>query len=189
MKNKMFITLVVTLFAGVFLFSFTTAPTGISGDFKYIGVTKCVGACHKTESQGSQLDIWKASKHANAWKVLETEEANKIAKEKGFSAPAIDVPECVKCHVLGKELDPALLTETFDKTEGVQCETCHGPGSEYKSMSIMKDKQKAIENGLIIPDNKEEFCTGCHNDKSPTFKGFEFEKYWEQIKHYKPSSK
>lgn len=186
MKNKIFITVIAALFTGMFVFSFTMIPKGDAGDFKYIGVTKCTGACHKTEAQGKQLDIWKSSAHANAWKTLESDAANKIAQEKGFNAPAVDVPECVKCHVLGVELDPAKLTETFDKTEGVQCESCHGPGSEYKTMSIMKDKQKAIENGLIIPASKEEFCTGCHNEKSPTFKGFEFEKYWEQIKHYKP---
>jgi len=189
MKNKIFITAIVALFAGVFIFSFTTVPADNAGDYKYVGVTKCVGACHKTESQGKQLDIWKNSVHSNAWKTLETEEANKIAKEKGFDKPATEVEACIKCHVLGKDLNPAELTETLDKTEGVQCESCHGPGSEYKAMSIMKDKQKSIENGLNVPQNKEEFCTGCHNDQSPTFKGFDYESYWEKIQHYKPESK
>ena len=42
----------------------------------------------------------------------------------------------------------------------VQCEACHGPGSEYKSMSIMKDKEKAIAAGLVLPTEKT--CLGCH---------------------------
>lgn len=183
-----YITLVLML-AVLLTFSAFNFRTEENADHKYVGVTKCVGACHKTEAQGKQLDIWKNSAHANAWKTLETEEANKIAKEKGFDKPAVEVPECVKCHVLSKEINPDELAETFDKTEGVQCESCHGPGSDYMKLSIMKDRQKSIENGLFIPQNKEEFCTGCHNDQSPTFKGFDYESYWAKIQHYKPESK
>jgi len=87
---------------------------------------------------------------------------------------------------LGKEIVESELAETFDKTEGVQCETCHGPGSEYKKLSIMKDKEKAAENGLIIHTEKELFCIKCHNTESPTFTGFSYETYWEKIKHPKP---
>lgn len=153
---------------------------------KYVGVTKCVSACHKSESQGKQLDIWKSSKHSNAYKSLQTEAADKIAKDRGIDVPAADAPQCVKCHVLGKDIDPSELSETFDKTEGVQCESCHGPGSEYKSVSIMKDREKAIANGLIIHTEKEKFCIQCHNSESPTYKEFDYDIFWEQIKHYKP---
>jgi len=176
----------VLIIAVLLSFSAFNFKTDENAEHKYVGVTKCVGACHKTESQGKQLDIWKNSAHANAYKTLETDEANKIAQEKGFSTPAAETPECIKCHILSKEIDPSELTETFDKTEGVQCESCHGPGSDYMKLSIMKDKQKSIENGLFVPDNKEEFCIGCHNDQSPTFKGFDYASYWEKIKHNKP---
>jgi hypothetical protein len=70
---------------------------------------------------------------------------------------------------------------------GVQCETCHGPGSEYKKMSIMKDKQQALANGLIIHDVGAEFCKSCHNSDSPTFKSFDYETYWAKIKHTNPN--
>lgn len=185
MKFRTYIifTFILAVLLSVSAFNFTLKD---NADHKYVGVTKCVGACHKTESQGRQLDIWKNSVHTNAYKTLETEEANKIAQDKGFNAPAVDVPECIKCHVLGRELDPSGLTATFDKTEGVQCESCHGPGSDYMKLSIMKSRQKSIENGLLVYENKEELCTGCHNEQSPTFKGFEFDSYWSKIKHLKP---
>lgn len=150
---------------------------------KYVGAEKCAGACHKTESQGNQLEIWKGSKHAGAFKNLDTPEADKIAKDKGFTTPAKETPACLKCHTV--QADASLFTETFNIQDGVQCETCHGAGSEYKSMSIMKDKQKSIENGLIIHTEKEAFCTQCHNAESPTFKGFDYATYWEKIKHNK----
>ncbi|MCX7833703.1 MAG: cytochrome c family protein [Ignavibacteria bacterium] len=153
---------------------------------KYVGVTKCVSACHKTESQGKQLDIWKNSQHSKAWKTLETEQSKKIAIEKGYKENPTEIIECVKCHLLGREIKPDELTSTFEKEEGVQCESCHGPGSEYMKMSIMKDKNKCIEHGMIVYDNIESLCIICHNESSPTYKPFEFETSWNKIKHYKP---
>ncbi len=62
---------------------------------------------------------------------------------------------------------------------GVQCEACHGAGSDYKKMTVMKDKAAAIAAGLVMPDAK--VCAKCHNDKAPgklgaTAKDFDFAK-------------
>lgn len=164
------------------------APAVITdSEFKYIGATKCGSVCHKGESNGSQYEIWQGSKHSKAYQTLLTPEADKISKDKGFTTAAAETPECVKCHVLGKELNESEFTETFDKTLGVQCETCHGPGSEYKPIPVMKDKELSKQKGLIIhKDDKQEFCTSCHNAESPTFKGFDLETEWAKIKHLRP---
>ena len=53
----------------------------------------------------------------------------------------------------------------------------------------MKDKEKAIANGLLMYDNKEELCKKCHNEESPTFKGFKLDEMWAKIKHDIPASK
>jgi len=189
MKTKMFYVLPVLIFIGFIFFTATeNPPSEIGSDPKYVGVNSCVGACHKTESQGSQLSIWESSKHANAFKVLQTDEANKIAEGKGFTTPAAETPECLKCHTLGKTADASTFEETFDITQGVQCESCHGAGSEYKKLSIMKDKQKSIDAGLQVHSEGEAFCTGCHNSESPTFKGFNYAEMWDKIKHPKPAS-
>ena len=164
-------------------FTFSTNDSVFLGSFKYVGASKC-GMCHKSDAAGKQLDIWKNSKHALAWKNLDTPAADEIAKQKGFTTKAIETPQCVKCHVLGKDIDPSEFMDSFDKTDGVQCESCHGAGSEYKS--TMKDKAKAIENGLNIPTDVAAFCKGCHNAESPTYKEFNFDTYWDQIKHKKP---
>jgi hypothetical protein len=183
-KTILSLSLLFTL--GAFFFIGTAFETTPSATGKYVGVEGCTKACHKTESQGKQLDIWKSSKHSQAWTALETEAADKIAKEKGFTTAAKETPACIKCHVLGKDIDPAELTETFKKEDGVQCETCHGAGSEYKSISVMKDKAKAIENGLLVPADAEAFCKTCHNADSPSYKEFNFATAWESIKHKKP---
>lgn len=185
MKTKITIaTLLVIVFVA---FSFKFADYAHkAGTGKYVGVTTCVGACHKSESQGKQLAIWQDSKHSQAFKTLQTPEADKIAKDKGYTTPAAETPQCLKCHVLGKDMDPSEFESTFSKEDGVQCETCHGAGSEYKKLSIMKDKEKSKENGLIIHTEKEAFCTGCHNSESPTFKSFNYDEMWAKIVHKKP---
>lgn len=184
MKKKTF--LISLLLVSAFLLSFTFyTPVDNTGTGKYVGVNKCV-MCHKGDAKGKQFEIWQDSKHSKAYKTLETEAADKIAKDKGFTTKASETPLCLKCHILGKDIVPDELTESFDKTEGVQCESCHGAGSEYKAMAIMKDKQKSIENGLMVNTEPVKLCTGCHNSESPTFTSFNYDEMWAKIKHSKP---
>ncbi len=97
----------------------------------YVGASKCK-MCHKTEHAS-----WLETTHANAG-----ENAKKSEKW--------DPAACVKCHA----------TNSSEEMLGVQCEACHGPGSDFKKMSIMKDHEKAVANGLIVPS--QETCDGCH---------------------------
>lgn len=154
---------------------------------KFIGAEKC-GMCHKSEKQGEQLKIWKNSKHSQAYKTLQSAEADKIAKSKGLKTPAAENEKCLKCHASGYDVDKSMMEAKFQVTDGVQCETCHGAGADYSPMKIMKDQAAAIKNGLIVPKDTEKFCKGCHNSESPTFKGFDFAKYWAKIEHKIPKS-
>lgn len=188
MKRKRKIQLPVILMLGIFIFAASQFRTDAGDDdFKYVGVDKCAGTCHKGDSKGSQLEIWQNSKHSQAFKTLQTPFADSIANAKGFTTAAAETPACVVCHVLGREIVPEALEDTFDKTQGVQCESCHGPGSEYKKLSIMKDKQKSIDAGLIVHTDGEAFCTNCHNSNSPTHNEFNYAEMWDQIKHPKPA--
>jgi excinuclease UvrABC ATPase subunit len=144
--------------------------------------------CHKTEKQGKQFSIWKESKHSKAFETLKTELAAKVSKDKGFSIPATENPECLRCHASGYNVEPSLLGKKFKIEDGVQCETCHGPGSEYKDMKVMKDRNLAIQKGLLVFENIENHCITCHNVESPTYIGFNFEEAWEKIKHPVPKN-
>lgn len=42
----------------------------------------------------------------------------------------------------------------------LDCEACHGPGSGYKTIAVMKDAAKARAAGLVVP--AKEFCATCH---------------------------
>lgn len=185
MKSKFYIPALLVFFVSFMML--TASSTQNTGNYKYVGVDKCAGMCHKGDAKGKQLEIWQDSKHSQAFKNLQTADADKIAKDKGFTTPAAETPQCIKCHVLGKDIDASELDDTFDKTQGVQCETCHGPGSEYKKLTIMKDKTQAEANGLIIHTDKDAFCKTCHNSDSPTFKDFNLDDAWAKIQHPDPN--
>lgn len=160
------------LLACIVLFSFAAVA-----QHKYAGVKMCK-MCHQTEKQGKQIDIWQKSNHANAFKTLSTPQAAEFAKAKGLKKAAAESPECLECHAITAD---AKLTP-----DGVQCESCHGAGADYKNMAVMKDKAKAIAAGLTDFKDKaaiEKTCKTCHNAKSPTFKGFKFEEMWAKIQH------
>ena len=110
---------------------------------EYIGAAKCK-MCHKVQYQS-----WESLPHAKAFDRLKPEEQTDA--------------ECLKCHATGGKAE----------LPGVQCESCHGPGSDYKSVKIMKDRDASVAAGLLIPD--EATCTSCHNEESPTFQGFNYE--------------
>jgi excinuclease UvrABC ATPase subunit len=177
-----------------FLLVFTVSLLGFSlynahyiNGSKYVGVKTC-GMCHKKKDDGQQLKIWQDSKHSKAYTTLKTEEADKIAKEKGYSTKAVETQECLQCHVTGYDIDASMLGNKFKIEDGVQCETCHGPGSDYKSKKVMQNRKLSIEKGLLVFDNPEELCVKCHNEESPAFTGFNFDEMWAKIKHSKPQN-
>lgn len=153
--------------------------------YKYVGVNTCIKGCHESAAQGNQYEVWKNSKHSGAFLTLQTEAADSIAASLGYLTPASETKQCIKCHVLGKDFDESELISTFDMTQGVQCESCHGPGSSYKKLSVMKDSAKAVSKGLIIHSEKEKWCITCHNPESPTYIPFDYEPLWEIIAHNK----
>jgi hypothetical protein len=183
MKSISYILGVITLISAFILLM---AEVNISqSKYKYVGVNTCVGACHRLESQGNQYVVWKNSKHAGAFLTLQTKAADSIAKALGHNTSASETKECLKCHVLGKDFSENEVKSSFDMTQGVQCESCHGPGSAYKKLSVMKDSSKAVSKGLIIHTEKEKWCITCHNPESPTYIPFDYEPMWEMIAHNK----
>lgn len=115
------------------------AKTEVKHD--YVGVKVC-GMCHK---KSGILESWEKTPHATVWdKLTDAQKKDETIQ---------------KYYATGKLADGTLLTN-------VQCEACHGAGSDYKSMSVMKDKEKAIANGLVIPDAKT--CMHCHSADAPT---------------------
>jgi len=186
-------------------FTFSVAPTVQAKEAEYVGVKEC-GKCHKKEKEGNQLGIWEESKHSKAFENLGTPKAKERAQKIGVSGNPQESEACLVCHVAGYGAPESQIGKKFAMEDGVQCESCHGPGGEYKSKKVMKqiadergDDKKgksatAAKVGLIIPDEKT--CKQCHvpeiqrngkTFKNPSFEEFDFKKRWEKIKHPVPS--
>lgn len=165
------------------------AAAAATGKFDYVGSAKC-GMCHKSDAKGNQLKVWQASPHAKAYATLQGEKAKQIATEKKLAKPAHESPECLKCHATAA-MTAAPATAKVKLEEGVSCESCHGPGSAYQAMNVMKaitagtQDVKAV--GFVKADATT--CTKCHNEESPTFKGFKYEEYVKKIAHPDPTQK
>ena len=102
---------------------FSTAAT--AQNYKYIGAAKCK-MCHNKPDKGEQFKVWEAGPHAKAMDALSDDEKKD--------------PTCLKCHSTAGSVDSGLLAG-LKADEGVSCESCHGPGSHYKSAAIMKNKR------------------------------------------------
>jgi len=139
-------------------------------EYEYIGAAKCK-MCHNKPATGAQYKQWQETKHAKAMESLKGDEKND--------------PKCLKCHSTVGHVDESLVA-TLKVDEGVSCESCHGPGSGYKSNAVMKDREKSIAKGLIIPDEK--LCKTCHNEESPHYKGFNYAEYVAKISHDDPTT-
>ena len=181
--------IVVTLTVFAVLHTMTGPASSAEAQRMYVGVAKCK-TCHKTDAQGAQFPLWEKSSHAKAFATLAGEKAKAIAKEKGIEDPQ-KADACLKCHVTGHGVDAKCFGEGFLAADGVQCEACHGAGGEYYKMATMKSLTKGeIEPasvGLVMPN--KDLCVKCHNEGSPTFKGFEFEKMAAKIAHPIPAER
>jgi hypothetical protein len=151
----------------------------------YVG-TKMCGMCHKKDESGNQLAKWQASKHAKAFETLGTAAAKEAGKKLGIDDPQKS-GKCLKCHSTAYNFTETVATEKIKVEDGVTCESCHGPGKNYMKKSVMENRKDAIAAGMIHPATQS--CKNCHNDQSPTFKGFEEKAMLEKIAHPNPKVK
>lgn len=144
---------------------------------EYIGAEGCK-KCHF-----KQYLSWKKTEMAKSFTTLKAGEA-KEAKEKAKLDPAKDYTKdatCLGCHTTGYGKAggyPALVegkawteeeTKRAAAMEGVQCESCHGPGDKYAAYKKDHDDYKlkeVLDMGLVHPDKDN--CVSCHNEKNPT---------------------
>ncbi len=149
---------------------------------EYIGAASCK-MCHNTTKMGKQYKVWSEGPHAKAFAALASEEALALAKKAGVKGSPQEAAQCLKCHSTAAGLTKAEIPKKMKLENGVECETCHGPGSLHKKM--MAKKKGAEGTGLVATTEKT--CVGCHNEESPTYKKFEYAKATAAIAHLKPA--
>jgi hypothetical protein len=184
-------TLIVAL-VGVFLTLSCMAAfaQGTAKANTYMGIKNCK-MCHSKDATGNQYTLWEKSPHAKAYASLATPEAKAKAKELGIDDPQKS-EKCLSCHVTAFSVMKDLTTQKITLEEGVSCESCHGPGSAYAPMKVMKDvlagtiKPESV--GLIAkPDEK--LCVTCHKaEGNPFHKEFKFAEFAKKIAHPIPKA-
>jgi YVTN family beta-propeller protein len=148
---------------------------------KYVGVMTC-GRCHQGKRMGHPFSKWRLSAHAQAYAVLGTVEARQVAQSMGVSGDPQSSVDCLQCHATGQSEPSRGRTATFEVFRGVQCESCHGPGSEYASEPAMGDAAAAHGAGLQVVNR--ETCTRCHRGYHG--KRFDYRQMLAAIAHPKP---
>jgi hypothetical protein len=147
----------------------TAALAGMAAaEPRYEGRKKC-GSCHR-----SQLESWDRTMHALAMDSL-APQARAEAKKKAGLDPSKDYrqdPDCVGCHSTGFGHEGG-----FDPKDpgrylvGVGCESCHGPGSDYrllhrkaglafdsKGRTTLRERLAEAGQELLFEDR----CKACH---------------------------
>jgi len=154
----------------------------------YVGVRVCT-SCHQGRDMGHPLSKWLLSKHAGAYAVLAKDEAKQIARLSGIPQEPQESPMCLGCHATGAHAEDWQKDETFHVEDGVQCEKCHGPGSEYMDLRTMIDRDAAERAGLMMPTRQD--CMNCHQVKGShvavhQLPALDIDQAWQRIAHPVP---
>ena len=140
---------------------------------KYTGPGSCASpSCHggvqvrtNASVQQNEYSTWVfKDKHAHAFAVLTNPVATRMAKILGVER-ADTAPKCLACHALNPT--DADRARTFDSTDGVSCESCHGPASNWLGPHTTKGwtHERSIAAGmrdLRDPVRRAENCLTCH---------------------------
>ena len=107
-----------------------------AGESHYVGVDVC-SSCHKSER-----DFWNLTQHSGAYATLSS-------AHKEFNL------DCVSCHVTGYDKPGGSTVVHVEKLTNVQCENCHGPGSQHAD--------KPLADKLISIPEQSLCAAQCHH--------------------------
>lgn len=157
----------------------------IPSERKFVGVDACKD-CHT-----KAYEVWKNSKHANAYVAIDK---GRKGQEKDFVSRVYD-PECLCCHVVGWNAQSAQRIDsgfvdmmTTPHLAGQQCENCHGPGSEHVALETAgTDMAKMLASRKMMHRSKaeaEQSCRKCHDGENDIhWEDVGFENRWKEVAH------
>lgn len=142
---------------------------------KYNGPGSCASpSCHgsvqvrtDTNVQQNEYSIWVVKdRHARAYAVLANDVAKRITRLMSLNADPQKEQRCLVCHSLSPPDDQRAKTFT-DFSDGVSCESCHGPASNWLGKHTEKDwkHEQSVALGmkdLRDPAKRAENCLECH---------------------------
>jgi hypothetical protein len=148
-----------------------TTPDDALG--KYTGPGSCASTtCHgsivpRTDNRvlQNEYSIWIIKdKHSKAYAALHGPIGERMAKILSLGS-AETAPKCLACHAL--DVPQNLRGRTFELSEGVSCESCHGPAAGWLGPHTERDwtHQKSLALGMYDTRDltkRTEKCLSCH---------------------------
>jgi hypothetical protein len=141
---------------------------------KYIGPGSCAAtSCHGSVKPvaasrilQNEYSTWIVKdKHSRAYQALTGEIGERMARILKLGSKAEDAPKCLACHAL--YTTPEQRGRAFEISEGVSCESCHGPASAWLGPHTTRDwpHEKSVVLGMYDTRNvihRTEKCLECH---------------------------
>jgi len=164
--------------AGAFLaFAFSASAQNSKSSSetqKYIGPGSCAAtSCHGSvkpvvDSRILQTEYttWiLKDKHSRAHQALTGDGGERITRILRLGTKAEESPKCLACHALSTT--PEQRGRAFEISEGVSCESCHGPASAWLGPHTTRDwpHEKSVAAGMYDTRNvihRTEKCLQCH---------------------------
>ncbi|WP_234030163.1 cytochrome c family protein [Erythrobacter mangrovi] len=153
-----------------------------SGGGVYEGVATCAGStCHgRSEGNGAvvrqdEIATWQepssaSGAHSRAYSVLASQRGRQIAETLGIG-PATSASACLGCHATF--VPEARRGARFHTSDGVGCESCHGPAQGWLQVHYEKAASHAsnVRAGLVPlerPQVRAKVCLDCHYGSTDT---------------------
>jgi hypothetical protein len=160
------------LFAGVLLGA-RMASAQNAPPAQYTGPGSCASTtCHGSVTPRSdnrvlqnEYSTWIVKdKHSKAYAALTGSTGERMAQILGLKK-AETAPKCLACHAL--DVPVAQRARTFDLSEGVSCENCHGPAAAWLGPHTERGwtHQKSLAAGMYDTRDvtkRAEKCLSCH---------------------------
>lgn len=139
-----------------------------------LGTVNCASStCHGSISEFRDSKVlqteyvtWsRLDKHTRTYQVLSNARSLHIAKNLGLPSPPDQSAVCLDCHA--HNVAPELRGERFKISDGVVCESCHGPAEHWIKTHLEPNPShiRNIENGLYPteqPIARARLCLSCH---------------------------
>lgn len=118
-----------------------------SGEYRYTGNDKC-RLCHRDFFIGRKQDH-----HDHAMDYISSSEYRSN-------------PRCLVCHGTGYGVPTGFVVlEKTPRLANVQCEGCHGPGSNHIKIASVKKTGGGFLAGEDRPDRLKKMCKTCHTSR------------------------
>lgn len=140
---------------------------------KYVGPGSCAASsCHggiqprnTTKVLQNEYSTWIVQdRHSRAYAALLEPRSVRMAKILNIGPPQ-KAHECLVCHAL--DVPSAQMARPIDLSDGVSCESCHGPASKWLGPHVQMDASYSdmVKLGLIDNRNlviRAKNCLTCH---------------------------